>query len=83
MPYSGDTLVQVKNRNNYGDNFIDTQHDYTYDGVGQRKTAQDKLGVYSPPALNETYAYDPLGNRTTRNDGSASSVSRPGAASRR
>lgn len=62
--------TQVKNRNFYSDNFIVTQHDYTYNGVGQRKSAQDRLGIYAPPAMNEAYAYDPLGNRTTKTDGS-------------
>lgn len=32
--------------------------------------AQDKLGGYTQPAMNEAYAYDPLGNRTTKTDGS-------------
>ncbi len=58
------TLAQLKNRSNYTDTAVVSQHDYSYDGVGQRKTVQDKVGVYTPPALNETYAYDPLGNRT-------------------
>ena len=65
------TLAQVRNRFNYSDTFVVSQHDYTYNGVGQRQGAQDRLGVYAPPAMNETYAYDPLGNRTTRNDGSS------------
>jgi RHS repeat-associated protein len=65
------TLAQVRNRFNYSDNFVVSQHDYTYNGVGQRQGAQDKLGIYAPPAMNETYAYDPLGNRTTKNDGSS------------
>jgi YD repeat-containing protein len=65
------TLAQVRNRFNYSDTFVVSQHDYTYNGVGQRQGAQDKLGIYAPPAMNETYAYDPLGNRTTRNDGSS------------
>lgn len=64
------TLAQVKNRDLYSDNFILSQHDYTYNGVGQRKTGQDKLGAYAQPAMNEAYAYDPLGNRTTKTDGS-------------
>lgn len=40
-----------------------SQHDYSYNGVGQRKDALEKLGIYTPPAMDEAYAYDPLGNR--------------------
>lgn len=57
------TLAQVKNRFNHSDTFVVSQHDYTYNGVGQRKDALDKLGIYTPPATNETYGYDELGNR--------------------
>lgn len=58
--HSHNTLAQAKVRNIYNDNFNVSQHDYSYNGVGQRKTAQDKLGVYAPPAMNEAYAYDPM-----------------------
>lgn len=62
------TLAQVKNRFNYSDTFIVSQHDYQYNGVGQRKQALDRLGVYAPPAANDAYAYDALGNRTSKTD---------------
>ena len=65
---SHNTLAQVNNHFNYSDNFVLSQHDYSYNGVGQRKSAQDKLGIYAPPAMNEAYAYDPLGNRTSKGD---------------
>jgi len=63
------SLAQVQNRAGYGDAFDISQHDYTYDGAGQRKSAQDTLGLYAPPVLNESYAYDPLGNRQSKNTG--------------
>jgi RHS repeat-associated protein len=63
------TLAQVKNRFNYSDTFVVSQHDYTYNGVGQRKDASEKLGVYTPPAMNDAYTYDPVGNRQSKTDG--------------
>ncbi|MBI3902295.1 MAG: RHS repeat-associated core domain-containing protein [Nitrosomonadales bacterium] len=63
------TLAQVKNRTGYSDTALVSRHDYSYDGVGQRITSSNTVGAYRIPALNEAYAYDPLGNRTARNDG--------------
>ena len=63
------TLAQVNNRFNYSDTFVVSQHDYTYNGVGQRKDALEKLGVYTPPAINDAYTYDPVGNRQSKSDG--------------
>lgn len=57
------TLARVRNRLNYSDSHVLSQHDYSYNGVGQRKDALEKLGIYTPPAMDEAYAYDPLGNR--------------------
>lgn len=64
------TLAKVSNRINYGDSFVVSQHDYTYNGVGQREKALDKLGVYAPPPMTDTYGYDQLGNRV-RSTGAA------------
>ena len=63
------TLARVRNRLNYSDSYILSQHDYSYNGVGQRSQALEKLGVHTPPPMDEAYAYDPLGNRQSRNDG--------------
>jgi RHS repeat-associated protein len=63
------TLARVRNRLNYSDSYILSQHDYSYNGVGQRSQALEKLGVYTPPPMDEAYAYDPLGNRQSKNDG--------------
>lgn len=82
--YNADnTLSQVLNRS--GAATIISQHDYTYDGVGNRKTHTEKVGatttaytygynelgrltqVSNGNALQqENYAYDPLGNRTSK-----------------
>jgi RHS repeat-associated protein len=82
--YNADnSLAQVVNRT--GATAILSRHDYTYDGVGNRKTHTEKVGAtttayaYSYNELGrltqvsngnalqqENYAYDPLGNRTTR-----------------
>jgi len=75
------TLSQVVNR--HADTLL-SQHDYTYDGVGNRQTHAELIAgtttpykyVYDPlnrlsevrnnttNALIESYAFDPLGNRT-------------------
>ena len=63
------TLAQIKNRANYNDSNLISRHDFTYNDVGQRNTAQDKLGVTLSPASNEAYSYDPIGNRSSKSDG--------------
>ena len=84
--YNADnTLSQVLNR--HTDTLL-SQHDYTYDGVGNRQTHIELIAgtttpykyVYDPlnrlaevrnnttNALIESYAFDPLGNRTQKTD---------------
>jgi RHS repeat-associated protein len=46
-----------------------TQHDLTYDPLGRRQTAKDKVGAFTQPVQTLAYGYDPLGNRITKTDG--------------
>ncbi len=85
------TLHQVVNRNTAST--ILTQHDYAYDGVGNRLSHAEQIGgttlnyAYSYDELKrltqvangtasqqESYAYDPLGNRTVKSIGNPAST---------
>ena len=63
------TLAELKNRVNYSDSAMVSRHDYTYNGIGLRISAEDTVGGATPPAANDAYAYDPVGNRTAKDDG--------------
>ena len=80
--YNADnTLAQLINR--HGSGMIISQHDYTYDQVGNRNSHKELIGGLTTPysygydnlnrliSVNgsETYAYDPLGNRRTKTSG--------------
>jgi len=80
--YNADnTLAQLINR--HGSSMIISQHDYTYDQVGNRNSHKELIGGVTTPysygydnlnrliSVNgsETYAYDPLGNRRTKTSG--------------
>ena len=80
--YNADnTLAQLINRHSSG--MIISQHDYNYDGIGNRNSHKELIGGVTTPCsygydnLNrltsvngsETYAYDPLGNRRTKTVG--------------
>jgi YD repeat-containing protein len=80
--YNADnTLAQLINR--HGSGMIISQHDYTYDQVGNRKSHNELIGGVTTPYTygydnlnrltsvngSETYAYDPLGNRRTKTSG--------------
>jgi RHS repeat-associated protein len=61
-----DTLKQLKNRVGYSDSNILTQHDYIYDGVGNRQTHTEKIGTTTTPYK---YVYDELNRlKETRNN---------------
>ncbi|MBK8402493.1 MAG: RHS repeat-associated core domain-containing protein [Propionivibrio sp.] len=70
--YNADnTLAQLKNSAYDFNTFTYatlTQHDLTYDSLGRKQTATDKVGAFTQPVQNFAYGFDPLGNRITRND---------------
>lgn len=68
--YNDDNTLQSILNRTYGGAVI-SHNDYTYDPVGNRKTATEKAGAYTTPPLSEAYGYDPLGNRSYKSDGSA------------
>lgn len=51
------TLKQVRNRNGYSDANLISQHDYAYDGFGNRITHAENI---NGSLVNWTYAYDDL-----------------------
>jgi len=53
----------MRNRIKYSDSFVASRYRYSYNGADQRKTAQDLLGIYGPPAMNKAYLYDLQGKR--------------------
>lgn len=74
------TLAQLINR--HGSGMIISQHDYTYDQAGNRKSQNELIGGVTTPYTygdnlnrltgvngSETYAYDPLGNGRTKTSG--------------
>ena len=77
-------LAQVVN---FSGSTVLTQHDYTYDGVGNRQTHTENIGgtvtpyTYTYNPLNrllqatgtttESYTYDPLGNRLSKTSAGA------------
>lgn len=67
------TVAQIKN-SAYDFNTTDyttfTQHDLTYDPLGRKQTAKDKVGAFTQPVQTLAYGYDPLGNRISKTDGS-------------
>ena len=62
------TLQQIVNRLNGSGGAVISQNDYTYDGVGNRKTATEKAGSATTPVTSEAYGYDPFGNRSYKSD---------------
>jgi RHS repeat-associated protein len=62
------TLQQIVNRLTGSSGAVISQNEYTYDGVGNRKTATEKAGSTTTPATSEAYGYDPLGNRSYKSD---------------
>jgi RHS repeat-associated protein len=51
------TLARVQNRAGTGATTIVSQHDYTYDGVGNRRTHTERVGATTTP---HRYVYDAL-----------------------
>ncbi|UCV03337.1 RHS repeat-associated core domain-containing protein [Dechloromonas denitrificans] len=72
--YNADnTVAQIKNSAyNFGTSQYTTftQHDLTYDPLGRKQTAKDKVGAFTQPVQTLAYGYDPLGNRISKTDGS-------------
>lgn len=66
------TLSQVMNRMAYSNTYTLSQHDYTYDEIGNRKTYTDSI-MYGG-SIPYTYAYDEL-SRLTKVTNNATSVS--------
>lgn len=62
------TLAEIKNRVNFSDTATVSKHTYAYDAVAQRKTAFDRVANLSAPPSNDAFAYDPIGNRTSKSD---------------
>ncbi len=68
--YNDDNTLQRLANRTYGGAVI-SHNAYTYDGVGNRKTATEQAGSVTTPPMNQAYGYDPLGNRTYKSEGSA------------
>ncbi|HWQ94599.1 MAG TPA: RHS repeat-associated core domain-containing protein, partial [Gammaproteobacteria bacterium] len=67
-------LQQIVNRLTGSSGAVISQNDYTYDGVGNRKTATEKAGSATTPVTSEAYGYDPLGNRSYKSDTSGATL---------
>jgi RHS repeat-associated protein len=60
------TLALLSNRLAYDDSSVISQHEYEYDNLGRRQTTVDKAGTLVLPAINDSFGYDALDNRTRK-----------------
>lgn len=71
--YNADnTLKQLRNTAyDYGTGTTATlsQHDLTYDTLGRKKSATDKVGAFAQPAQTYAYGYDIFSNRISKTEG--------------